>query len=55
MWQTGYKGQTVEDKLKRGLNYKLEEDWISITAPEHMTMSITITIADRAKRGYTVT
>ena len=30
MWQTGYKGQIVEDKLKRGLNYKLGEDWARV-------------------------
>ena len=30
MWQTGYKGQTVKDKLKRGLNHKLGEDWARV-------------------------
>ena len=30
MWRTGYKGQTVEDKLKRGLNHKLGEDWARV-------------------------
>ena len=30
MWRTGYKGQTVEDKLKRGLNHKLAEDWARV-------------------------
>ena len=30
IWQTGYKGQTVKDKLKRGLNHKLGEDWARV-------------------------
>ena len=30
MWRTGYKGQTVEDKLKRALNHKLGEDWARV-------------------------
>ena len=30
MWRTSYKRQTVEDKLKRGLNYKLGEDWAKV-------------------------
>ena len=30
MWRTGSKGQRVEDKLKRGLNYKLGEDWARV-------------------------
>ena len=30
MQQTGYKGQTIEDKLKPGLNHKLGEDWARV-------------------------
>ena len=30
MWRSGYKGQTVEDKLKQGLNHKLGEDWARV-------------------------
>ena len=30
IWQTSYKGQTVEDKLKWGLNHKLGEDWARV-------------------------
>ena len=36
MWQTSYKGQTVEDKLKRGLNHKLAEDWASVIKKAEM-------------------
>ena len=30
MCRTGYKGQTLEDKLKWGLNHKLGEDWARV-------------------------
>ena len=30
MWQAGYKGQTVKDKLKRGSNHNLGEDWARV-------------------------
>ena len=36
MRRTGYKGQTVEDKLKRGLNHKLGEDWASVICKPDM-------------------
>ena len=36
MERTGYKGQTDEDKLKRGLNYKLGEDWAVILKKPEM-------------------
>ena len=43
MWRTGYKGQTVEDKLKRGLNHKLGEDWDRvIKKPEAMEEQIVL-------------
>ena len=43
MWQTSYKGQTVEDKLKRGLNHKLGEDWARvIKKPETMEEQIVL-------------
>ena len=43
MWWTGYKGQTIEDKLKRGLNHKLGKDWARVinkleTVDEHITL-----------------
>ena len=36
MWQTSYKGQTVKDKLKQSLNYKLGEDWARVIKKPEM-------------------
>ena len=43
---TGYKGQTVEDKLKRGLNYKLGEDWARVIKKPEMVEEQIVLLRD---------